>query len=45
MEKYRNSGAVSKRDFLAIEQALNSIRSERDNYSADTHKKNCSRTG
>ena len=39
MEKYRNSGAVSKRDFLAIEQALNSIRSERDNYSADTHKK------
>ena len=39
MEKYRTSGAVSKRDFLAIEQALNSIRSERDNYSADTHKK------
>ena len=39
MEKFRHSGAVSKRDFLAIEQTLNNIRTERDNFLSDTHKR------
>lgn len=39
LSRFENSGAVPKRDIIALQQALNNIRTERENYFSDTHKK------
>lgn len=39
LERFQNSGAVARKDIIALEQALNNIRTERENYFSDTHKK------
>ncbi|MEG9490806.1 HlyD family efflux transporter periplasmic adaptor subunit [Mannheimia indoligenes] len=39
LARFENSGAVPKRDIITLQQALNNIRTERENYFSDTHKK------
>ncbi|QHB16710.1 HlyD family efflux transporter periplasmic adaptor subunit [Mannheimia pernigra] len=39
LTRFENSGAVPKRDIIALQQALNNIRAEQENYFSDTHKK------
>lgn len=39
LARFESSGAVPKRDIITLEQALNGLRSERENYFSDTHKK------
>lgn len=39
LSRFESSGAIPKRDIIALEQALNNLRTERENYFSDTHKK------
>lgn len=39
LSRFENSGAVPKRDIIALQQSLNNIRTEKENYFSDTHKK------
>lgn len=39
LTRFEQSGAVPKRDIIILQQALNNIRAERENYFSDTHKK------
>lgn len=39
LARFQKSGAVPRRDIIALEQALNNLRTERENYFSDTHKR------
>lgn len=39
LSRFESSGAIPKRDIIVLEQALNNLRTERENYFSDTHKK------
>lgn len=39
LSRFESTGAVPKRDIIALEQALNNLRTERENYFSDTHKR------